>query len=81
MMSQRQVSDVARDSISKMTFLRKLCQVELGFSCLMSSASLLWRLKNLSPIRWRPQINLLTELTTGQRTHTKNAVTKCGGLD
>ena len=45
MTSQRQMSDVARYNISKMSFLPELRQVELGFSCLASRASLLWRPK------------------------------------
>ena len=59
---------MARDSISKMTFLPKFCQVELGYSCLMSRASSLSR-----PKKYRVHLSvsqkrkLLTELRTEQR--------------
>ena len=45
--TQRQMTDVAQNSISKMMFLSKFCQVELGFSCLTRRAFSLWRPKKI----------------------------------
>ena len=77
------MSDVARDSILKMTFLPKLRQAELSFPCLTSRASSLWRLKKSCVHPVVSQRKFLKKLRTGQRTHihAKSSVPKCGALD